>query len=304
MKKIQLLFILLLFANVLSAQREEYTWDYITFEEPYEFLSVDTTENNIWVIGEANTAWLYAFAGSNAIFTGNSGSYPPNNKSSFTLVLSGANIDHYPYSVYIEFQHRMDTDDGRDGGYIEVSHDGGESWTNLIEDRVSCINPGEWPEHKIYSEEDTLYNGEAGFSGSKDWESVLFGWEECLVKDGNLQGDSLLLKFVFISDDHETNQHGWIIDHIRLFSMQLLGEVQEDIASKLRVFPNPAKDYISIAGSLSEDIQRLEVYDAWGRRMPVIIESHGLSVSAYPVGVYFIRIESGHTIIHRKILVE
>jgi len=198
----------------------------------------------------------------------------------------------------------MDTEEGRDGGYVEVSHDGGESWRNVIEDKVSCINPGEWPDHKIYKEEDTLYNGMPGFSGSNNWERVLFGWEECLVKDGNFEGDSLLLRFTFISDDNETNQQGWIIDHIRLFSVQLMGEVEEDIAGKLSLFPNPASDYVSIAGPVSEEMHSLEVFDSRGRRMPVSLESQGFCVSEYPVGVYFIRIDLGNAIVHRKIMVE
>ena len=304
MKKTKLLFLLLLLSALVHGQREEYTWDYITFEEPYRFLSIDTTEGNLWEVGEGNNGWLYSFAGRNAIYTSGEPSYPVNNRSSFKLILNDENIDHWPYSVYLEFQHRIDTEEGKDGGFIEVSHDGGESWINVIEDRSSCINPGEWHSHDIYSSEDTLYDGTPGFSGRRGYESVNFGWEECLVKGEELQDDSLLVRFTFISDDNHSGDQGWVIDHIRLYSVRLMGAVEENPGYAPKIYPNPAKGYVTIELQFGEQDFSLKVFDLKGRSMPVELKDDRLDLNEYTPGVYLLKIVSGQQTSISKLIVE
>jgi len=48
MRKFMLSCCLLFTVTAIYAQREEYTWDYITFEESCRFLELDTAESNIW----------------------------------------------------------------------------------------------------------------------------------------------------------------------------------------------------------------------------------------------------------------
>jgi len=293
-------------SSLLHAQREEYTWDYITFEEPYRFLQLDTAASNIWKIGEPDkTIFNGAFAGSNAIFTGGTPGYPVNNHSVFTLVLSWENIDHYPYSVYIEFQHKLDTEEGIDGGFIEVSYDGGASWMNVIDDYSACISPGDgYMSEGMYTDRDRLTGGEHGFSGKHYfWETVRLGWEYCLVKDGIIEADSTILRFNFISDDNDTGQEGWMIDHIRLFSVKLSGSSRDDLAGSFRVYPNPATDEIFVDPVPGIRVVSLCLMDVSGKQVARVEDCTNMDISEIPQGLYLLEIDTNEGTATRKIII-
>ncbi|MDF1571981.1 MAG: T9SS type A sorting domain-containing protein [Bacteroidales bacterium] len=295
-----------LFSCVLIyGQREEYTWDIVTFEEPYRYLEIDTIASNTWETGSPDKMHLNgSYAGMNSIATRLYGAYPTDNHSAFTLKISGMNVDHYPYSVYLEFMHRLDTEAGKDGGYIDVSYDGGQTWTNIIEDRSGCYVPGDdFETEGLYSLSDTLYNGEYGFSGEvHDWSKVRFGWEGCMVKSSSIASDSMLLRFHFISDGHDTSQEGWNIDHIRLFSMPITGSTADGQANGFSVLPNPAVDEILIVSVDGSVIERIWIYDMTGKFLGIVEGTNRISVAEYPAGIYFLEIESGNREIFKKVM--
>ena len=47
MKNVILILIITSFSFQLSAQYTEFIWDTITFEEPYQYLEIDNSSNNI-----------------------------------------------------------------------------------------------------------------------------------------------------------------------------------------------------------------------------------------------------------------
>jgi hypothetical protein len=283
----------------------EFTWDIITFEEPYRYLEIDTAALDVWETGSPNKVHLNgSYAGMNSIVTRLAGAYPANNHSTFTLMINGMNVDHYPYSVYLEFMHRLDTEAGKDGGYIDVSYDGGQTWTNIIEDRRGCYVPGDDLETEgLYSLSDTLYNGEYGFSGEvHDWSKVRFGWEDCVTKTGAGYQDSMILRFNFISDEQDTSQEGWNIDHIRLFSMPVYGSAADGHAGMFSVVPNPAVDEIRIVSADGSVIERVRLFDMTGKLVGAVDGTDRISVADQPAGIYFLEIESGYRHIFKKIL--
>jgi hypothetical protein len=304
MRKFMLSCCLLFTVTAIYAQREEYTWDYITFEESCRFLELDTAESNIWEIGSPNKLWLNgSYAGTNSVFTGGA-TYPVNNHSTFTLMINGENVDHYPYSVYLELMHKLDTERGKDGGFIEVSHDGGEAWTNIIDDRSACVCPGDgFDTAGLYTQSDTLFNGEYGFSGElHSWTKVRFGWEACLVKAGPGSGDSMLIRFHFISDgDDAIAGEGWNIDHIRLFSMPITGSSEGDQADRFRVWPNPASGMIHVSSGLDSRIDALRLFSITGQELFSAEETAELNLSGIPKGTYILQIRSENQVIFRKL---
>lgn len=296
---------LLLTAFTIHAQRQEYTWDYITFEEPYRYLSLDTSNSNIWEIGTpGKQIFNGSYAGMRSIFTGGQPGYPVNNHSTFTLTINERNVDHYPYSVYFAFMHRLDTEEGKDGGFIDVSYDGGTSWVNIIDDRSACMCPGDpYETQGLYAREDTLYNGIPGFSGKVDyWSEVRFGWEYCLTKSSSGYKDSMLLRFNFISDGHDTSQEGWNIDHIRLFSMPMTGSSGDDPGSAFSISPNPTRDHVTVRMSDGSPVGRITLFDMTGAYLGTIDGTGKVSLSGYSPGMYFLKIESDAGEAFRKVL--
>lgn len=305
------LFYLLLLSLSLSAFPQtgtvEYSWDTITFESEYSYIRVGETEDNIWITGTPEKSFFDApFNGDNAMVTGLSESYPANNHSYFDLQLGYFNIDHFPYSVYVEFNHKYDTDAGLDGGYIEVSWDNGISWENVIKNYHSCINPADQYRTKdLYGVEELLWNGEPGFSGrSGDWVNTKFGWEECLTKEGREASDTMILRFHFVSDSLDSEKEGWMIDDIRLYSTKITGSASGMKSRAFNVYPNPARDALYVNNRQNREIHRLSLYSVGGVTVFSNPDADRIEVHTFPPGFYYLRIETDQESVCLPVMIE
>jgi len=272
MKKNYILITALLASNLIFAQWDDFNWDTIKFENPYQYIEIGSTPDNIWEIGEPNKLFLdSAFSIPKAIITDANDFYPTNNNSFFDLYIGNYNIDWFPDDIFIEINHKFDTDTLKDGGYITVSYDMGETWTNIIDDVPTWteITPNESNLglgfiENLYTSQDTLYNGEKGFSGkSNGWLTTRFSWYSIPSKSPEYTGDTLIIRFNFISDDIETNKEGWLIDNIRLYSKDLGGGILNKKTSSFIIYPNPSNDFIVIKG-VSSKIENIEIYNLSG----------------------------------------
>jgi hypothetical protein len=227
-------------------------WCVINFEEPTEFIHVNATSQNIWQTGPPQKPLFnQAYSVPNAMITDTLNFYPANNHSSFDLYIGGFNTNwSYFYDLFISFRHKFDTDTLRDGGYITVSWDHGQSWMNILDDTIStqyffaspAHNWGMWGNTSLYTSTDTLYNGEQGFSGtSNGWLQSCMAWYNIPVKHpAEFPPDTVILRFNFISDNIHNNKEGWMIDDIRIFSIDLGSGINERMTEtlKFRVTPN------------------------------------------------------------------
>lgn len=272
MKNILTFFIVALIGLPSYGQWTEYIWDTITFEAPYEFIEVDTSSLNVWQVGQpSKSIFDSAYSPDHAIVTDTSNYYPVNNHSYFDLKIGEFNYGYYSsFDVFLEFKHKFDSDTLIDGGYITVSYDDGLTWFNIINDNsnfwdVKPNNDG-FSGDNIYTEFDSLQNGEFGFSGSSNgWMTTWFSWFVLPVKSTtDFWGDTMIVRFNFVSDSLETNKEGWMIDDIKLYSVELGGSSTQLHELEFRISPNPFSEIAIIELDNFQELE-LSISDIQGR---------------------------------------
>lgn len=306
-------FILLLFTALagifsikLSAQLQYCTIAYIVtqdsvdFEIPSSYITLDTSQGNIWQIGNPQKSFFSsAFNSSNAIVTDTINFYPVNATSSFTLTI--------PYSFILSntrttltFWHKYDTDTLQDKGFIEASYDGGNSWL-ILEDTFPV-----WPipdcgfswcyDYHLSNGNYTVHNPVV--SGKSDgWILSFFEWIWFMgMKTSDTiicMPDSLMLRFSFTSDSINNNKEGWMIDKIIIRGhMDPVGIDEVLTENSMLLFPNPAKDEIILVNKdLKFIATSLSVYDMYGNRLEYFEHKKNyrrINISHLKPGIYFI----------------
>ncbi|MCZ4409933.1 hypothetical protein O3Q51_14015 [Cryomorphaceae bacterium 1068] len=242
--------------------------DTINFEEETFQIQIDTSSTNLWQIGVPSKPILdSAYSPVNALITDTINSYPTSNHSYFDVVF--VSEDH-PYflaeQLHFGFTHKYDTDSLRDGGFVTISVDNGVNFDNVFEyDVASYFIPPADNSVNLYTETDTLYTGEPGFSGSSDgWVNTMMGWstlylstDEIGSAKGGWEIDTVLVRFNFISDSIAESKDGWIIDDFYIFKVDVLSNVRNTTIAQFKIFPNPATDMIT--AETEKDYQNLEM---------------------------------------------
>ncbi len=319
MKTPLFLFLLLATQQIFGDYIDTTYYDTITFETSYAYLVIDTSDECIWQIARPNKTYLNtAFSGDKVIITDSIHSYPANNYSYFDLKIGEFNCPYYYFSYCIEFNHKFDTDTLFDGGYITISHDNGETWTNVFQDESNYYDYGSpylaFHEDSIDFGIDTLINGELGFSGrSTDWLNTKLEWIATLVypdKDYTYIEDTIILRFNFISDNNESGKEGWMIDDITIYSIIFaIGGSVRDFGDNdlIKLYPNPTGSYIIIElNQTYQDIQ-VEFINLQGE---ILTNSQfyksdhiQLQNDSQLEGLYFLRITLNHkTVIVKRVL--
>jgi hypothetical protein len=256
-------------------------WSVINFEEPSPYIHINPSSQNIWQTGTPQkTFFNSAYSIPNAIVTDTMNFYPDNNISSFDLYVGGFNMGglwgwYYPYDIFIDFRHKFDTDTLMDGGYITVSWDKGLTWMNIINDSVYFGEHPNWNflpfggNPNLYSPDNVLFNGEPGFSGKSDgWVHTCMAWWVWPVKTAlDFPPDTMIIRFNFISDINHHDKEGWMIDHIRIFSIDLGSGIRESSAGRKRshVAPNPLKSTAIVTFDKTYEDVDYRLLDVTGR---------------------------------------
>lgn len=299
MKKI-ILFIAIISISCHSfSQWGPFILDTITFEDPYEFLLIDSLPGNIWEVGVPQKAvFNSAFSLPNAIVTHTANTYPAGNHSRFILKIGEFNYEgYYPWDIFMEITHQYHTDTLLDGGYITVSYDNGQTWMNIIRDTVYEEVTPSWENENLYNENDTLYNGEFGFSGnSGGWITTWYSWHIIPVDHTWYPGDTMMIGFNFISDSLDTGRDGWMIDNIVLYAEDLGGSIGEKAQADWELFPNPAFDRISISSAFELQGARFRICNAAGQvAHSGVLNGNIIDVSGLQRGLYFLIIDGPRT---------
>ena len=300
-------------------------WTVISFEEPTPYIQNSSAPQNIWRTGIPQKSFFsQAYTVPNAMVTDTANFYPENNQSFFDLYIGDFNNNYglYLHDLFIDFRHKYDTDTLHDGGFITVSWDHGQSWMNILEDTLSmqfcAVSPARqeymYGNSNIYALSDTLYNGEHGYSGRSDgWVKTCMAWYDIPCRDSPyFPPDTMILRFNFISDNIHHNREGWMIDQIRIYSIDLGSGIREYLAGNKRAFvaPNPVRISATVTFDKTYDHVNYLVTDLAGRSVlrgiPGKCSTFRLGRANLSPGIYLLRINFGedYSESHRVIITD
>ena len=287
MKNLLLFISLAISTNLLFAQ------DYKQYFEGTNnslTIKIDTNINNIWQIGQPQKILFNSAATvPNVIVTDTINTYPPNNNSKFSF-----EIFSYSGILAIQWMQKLDMEISKDGGIVEFSNDNGVTWENAINSPYA---------YNFYGYDtanvDTLSNGKLGFTGTDTtWKNI---W---LCLDGQFYyGDTLLVRFTFMSDSNNTSQEGWIIDNVIASETWLhtLEEARKKQEELVKVYPTITSGKVNIVlKKLVENhfVESMNVVDINGR----IIQSFDKIPSRFfidlrdnPNGIYYLQVNTNLT---------
>jgi len=270
----------------------------IDFESSNNYILIDDN-SDLWGIGvPTKDAFIPTYSGEKAIMTSLANSYGTNVSTYFQIkaVNKGGN------NTTLTFSHKWNTDTLSDYGFLTYSLDNGKSW-NLLDDTTfsyNFCNPVAEIWHSRWNDPPGtgINDVPAKFSGEKQiwvYEEYKFIWWNAVKKSGLSEDPcspmDITVRFNFISDDIDNSKEGWIIDNIR-FEWDFAGDVEELLAEKIKIWPNPFNESISID---NQDYSSVEIADISGR----VIESHPINTycestipadALYP-GIYIIRLK-------------
>lgn len=263
---------------------------------------VESDAVNLWQIGTPLKPFFnQAKSFPNAIVTDTINSYSTNTAASFVLDFPYFEYLGFPY-IQLEWMQKTDMEDGVDGGIIEASYDGGNTWLNVFNDTVYrpvVVGTYKW---------DTLYNGQAGITGKNDWNWIAICW-------GSYRGtppetvENIQIKFTFISDSIDTKQEGWMIDNFYLQDGIIGSTSNLSNLQNILVYPSPTQKSIFIdVSDIRATDAKIDVYNSTGVEMfsqLIMIGSFNkieLDLAPYPNGIYNILLKTGESAYHQKVI--
>jgi hypothetical protein len=265
----------------------------INFENNDDSLiRIDTANHsNIWQIGKPQKAFFdSAISKPKAIITDTINAYPINNQSSFTLKIFDPSWLFTGSDVILMLNHKYDMDTLKDGGYVDISIDGGNSWNNIA--NVPDVS------QNLYYVNDTILGGITGLSGKSNWISSYLTF--CGYAASPPQDKPVFLKFIFKSDSIQTNKEGWMIDNITIqLVVDACGAVHElqEKPHFTTVTPNPLTNESTFEFKNPNDkLIEIDIYNSTGEKKAeyknILGNKLNLRGSNFSEGFYFYMIKT------------
>lgn len=282
MKSLFNLFIILIFSLSSLGQATSISCD---FETSCEVITIDSSiADNLWQIGIPDKP-TFNFIPHNKLVTDTIHTYSANNYSVFYVTIPTTPWDFW---MDISFEHFYDTDEMMDGGYIEVSEDHGQSWHNVIESPLLI-----WDQWNMYTDTNLLYDSTPGFSGY----SAVYLHSAFTLWTMDL--DTLLMRFVFISDSNDNQRNGWCFDYIQFFGWW--EGIEEKQARNYKLYPNPVTGTSVITFENPErELMSIEIFNSNGKMIytknDIVEDRIYLTKDKLSKGLYIFRILNGHKI--------
>lgn len=280
-RNVLIVFLIIQVFNGLSQSTIFYA-DTLNFEEPCNYLFIDSSSTNLWQIGIPNKTILdSAYSMPFAVITDTIYYYTPDNHSSFILKLESECIEVGGQTL-ISFWHKFDTDSIIDYGVVEVSYDEGNEWKVLYTDTTYSVNY-----YRIGPYTETyLATGQ-----SKGWILDNIEFDFYLTQTGI--PENIWLRFSFYSDSIHNEKEGWMIDNIQITGAHPWGIKENNIFNSYP-YPNPCQEYLSIDVPKNKNVNfTLFIYDLSGK----MIESKkfendqiNINTKRFKNGVYFYKI--------------
>lgn len=300
----------LLFFVCISASlfiKAQFAIDGIDFETPLLYVQFDYTKyeilmgrhpNNIWQIGKPQKTFFdSAYSAKNALVTDTINPYPKNAYSYFDVKLYDMQWLGGGEVCDFSFWHKYQTEKGKAGGYILASIDNGTTWNKIIDsnNRLNFCEVCQFTQaNGLYKYIDTLDNGISAFSGtSKGWEQVFWIFGTYGVKRQPF--DTLILRFIFQSDNSTNVADGWMLDNISLHTT-FGSSIYTNTKNNLSIYPNPAQGNTTLQTTNGEDIENITIKDVLGKEVytqkAINQNAITLNISHLPKGCYFATVET------------
>lgn len=273
--------------------------DTIFFSHSTEQIQIGEAEGNLWEIATPSKDYLdSAFSAPFAIITDSINNYPTSNFSFFEFIPYEDDEYMFDFQLFLGFSHKYDTDTLKDGGFLTISFDNGETYQNIIdfpEGQFYDGYPGDGTDElNLYTETDTLFSGERGFSGRSDgWVSTMLGWTVWPIQPNRGgSADTIRFRFNFISDTVENNREGWMIDDIYLFNVDVGSSTTNQNQIQFKLFPNPASNRLMVQTEKVYQDLKLEVRSITAKETIYLsngsgnrLEADGIDLAA---GIYLV----------------
>ncbi|MCD4730592.1 MAG: T9SS type A sorting domain-containing protein [Bacteroidales bacterium] len=264
------------------------------------FVQVDTSALNVWQIGPPQKIIFdSAVTFPNVIMTDTINFYPVNNTSGFQFTI----IPWVTWGILaIQWMQKLDMDSGADGGVIEFSVDGGNSWENVFN------NPYVYNFYGYDSTNvDTLPSGQIAFTGTDStWKDLWLCYDMTWLS----LNDSIMVRHTFISDSVDNSKEGWMIDNllVHVTIIHTVNEVEQE--EYLKIQPNPTTGKIDIIARKIDGfhiIEKMELIDMEGK----VVQEFGISPTKFFIdighhqdGIYFLKIKTNLQIETFKVVLQ
>ncbi len=279
-------------------------------QPPYgELLLTDTLKFSplhAWInIPESNTTWEIGFPSKDGMNDSHDGfptivtkladNYPLSSNDYFDVELPYYN-QTWGEGI-LSFWHKFDTDTLKDGGIIEVSSDGGTTWTNLAAANIGISHNYSG----LYTINDTITGKMPAFTGrSMTWKKVelYWFWLGLTKRVNDVRG--IILRFKFHSGNTSTPKGGWQISNMVLKAYHITGNVAGNANDGITLFPNPTKDRIKLTFANFSSNLRFTLYTQTGIRLfdhPILSEVQDINLEQYSSGAYIYTINQGNTVL-------
>jgi hypothetical protein len=269
--------------------------DSCDFASPCAITQSYNVETNTWTRTDNSEKIILksGYDDSFALVTDTATYYRTNSNSSFIVSKNtGENYNYTDANFMLSFYYKMNSDPGKDGGFIEVSFDNGQTWKNIVYDSTNMESTQPVFGLNLYTREQMLFNGQPGFSGDiTAWTFV----EVPLTMFVLLKKPrAVSFRFTFVSDSIPDEKEGWAIDNIKLSSVYIPGGLNKlnTTSSIFTTSPNPCVNELQITANTGQLTGSLSIYSIEGKllRTKILdnIHSTDLEVKELPAGMYSI----------------
>jgi hypothetical protein len=246
------------------------------YQDGTEFVTIDTISNadNIWQIGiPSKSIFNSADSPYRAICTDTVSSYPSNDTSVFII----SHINHLGLQEF-SGSYFVNSDSLSDYGKIEISPNNGATWIDFFNDTNYSPYLYWWSQKPVFT----------GNSNGWNFFDVQFiGSINSLLNISN--GDTILIRITFISDNIQTNKDGLMFDSFS-YSDDIEGTIDYSSGELEAIYPNPADNEIFINKSKSTCSQIVEIFDSKGQLVYKDVDPVSILTNYFKDGLYFLRI--------------
>ncbi|MBI1288413.1 MAG: T9SS type A sorting domain-containing protein [Flavobacteriales bacterium] len=255
-------------------------------------------ETGLWQYGHGYKPMFDSISPFQGWITDSVNSYPIGANAHLNISI-GDFYGGWPGGNFILFQHKLDIQSDLEGAFIEISFDS-LNWYKAEE--VSCPTT-RFYHYPINQTRTTMYDTGYMFSGTLPdwiWSGVQFIWgypvfqgDENRSVEANgshaTAGNKLYMRFVFQSDDIESEQAGWMIRKIVVGRFDLYGSVSETDYLPLTIYPNPTTTTLRI--QLPDNVRQATgicLYDMMGRQVHQQAYSPTIDIRLLARGTYVV----------------